>query len=159
LDPLHAAAELLDKINLSMEEKVLDFLRKHRICSLTTLLIDGSPHAAAVHYSHAKDPLTLYFSTDNTSRKCEALLNGNIVKAAVVVGFSEQEWITLQMNGEIKAVLDKDELAKAQEVHYGKHPKSEKYKNEPETVFLSFTPTWWRYTDYNTIPETVLSSV
>lgn len=141
-----------------MDSKILDFLRMQRICSLTTLLVDGAPHAAAMHYSHSSDPLTLYFSTENTGKKCEALLDGSTTKASVVIGFSEKEWITLQMDGEVKTILDKEDLAKAQEIHYTKHPKSEKYKNEPETIFLSFTPAWWRYTDYNTIPETILSS-
>lgn len=123
-----------------MDKKVLDFLASHRICSLTTLLSDGSPHAAALHYSHKDEPLELYFSTENTSRKCQALLDGKTVKASVVVGFSEEEWITLQMDGDVRAILDKNELTPIQTIHYAKHP------------------TWWRYTDYNTKPLTIISS-
>ncbi len=141
-----------------MDNKVLEFLSKQRVCSLTTLLPDNSPHAAAVHYSHSENPLTLYFSTDNSSRKCTALLKGETVKGAVVIGFSEEEWLTLQMNGEVTAILNKDELAKVHKIHYAKNPNAEKYKDDPATIFLKFTPTWWRYTDYNTVPETVISS-
>jgi len=81
--------------------KILNFLKKHPVCSLTTLLKDGLPHAAAVHYSHNENPMQLYSSTDKNSKKCEALLDGNTTKASVVIGFSEKEWITLQMDGEI----------------------------------------------------------
>lgn len=141
-----------------MDVKILDFLSSHRVSALTTMLSDGSPHAAALHYSHSVDPLKLYFSTENTSRKAEALINGGSVKASVVIGFSEDEWITLQMDGEIRAVLNKDELSYVQAIHYNKHPGSEQYKNAPETIFLEFIPTWWRYTDFNTHLKTILSS-
>lgn len=141
-----------------METKILDFLSNHRVSSLTTLLNDGTPHASALHYSHENNPLTLYFSTENTSRKTQALLDGKTVKASVVIGFSEEEWITLQMDGQVRAVTDSTELNAVQNVHYAKHPGSSKYKDDPTTIFLAFTPTWWRYTDYNTDPITILSS-
>jgi general stress protein 26 len=140
-----------------MDSKVLDFLTNHRVSSLTTLLKDGTPHGAALHYSHKSDPLTLYFSTENTSRKCQRLLNGESVKAAVVIGHSEEEWLTLQMEGEVK-IVPKNELEEVQKIHYKKLPSSEAWKNDPTTVILAFTPTWWRFTDLNTEPYTILSS-
>lgn len=141
-----------------MDSKITEFLKNHNVCSLTTLLPDGSPHAAAIHYSHSENPFVFYFSTENTSRKCEGLLKGEVVKGAVVVGLSEEEWITLQMNGVVQGVFDKKELENVHRVHYGKHPNSEKYKDEPATIFLKFTPTWWRYTDYNSDPAMILHS-
>lgn len=141
-----------------MDSKVLEFLTSHRVCSLTTLLKDGSPHGAALHYSHINEPLKLYFSTENTSKKCEALSSNGLTKASVVIGFSEEEWITLQMDGEVRTITDKEELNTVQAIHYKKHPNSEKYKDDPTTIFLKFTPVWWRYTDYNTEPPTILSS-
>jgi general stress protein 26 len=141
-----------------MDKKILGFLSKHRVCSLSTMLPDGTPHAAALHFSHQNGPLEFYFSTESTSRKCKGLLKGEIVKGSVVVGFSEKEWITLQMDGEVVSIEDKDELAKVHKIHYLKHPTSEKYKDEPETIFLKFIPKWYRYTDYNTEPLTLLSS-
>ena len=141
-----------------MDTRIIDFLTKHRVCALTTLLPDGSPHSAALHYSHTENPLALYFSTENTSRKCQGLLQGQTVTGSLVIGFSEEEWITLQMDGEVKAISNSEELKNIHEIHYTKHPNSEKYKNEPETIFLTFVPSWWRYTDYNTDPVTILSS-
>ncbi len=141
-----------------MNTQALDLLERHQVCSLTVLLPNGSPHAAAVHFSHVADPLTLYFSTDRTSKKCQGLLNGQSAKSSIVVGFSEEEWKTLQMDGEVKAILDKDELKKVQIVHYAKHPDAEKYKNDPDTLFLSFTPGWWRYSDLKIHPPAIISS-
>src|SRR5260221_8888214 len=113
-----------------MDKKILDFLKSHRVSVLTTLLKDGSPHGATLHYSHRDEPLELYFSTENTGRKSEGLLNGEIGKASLVVGFSEEEWITLQMEGEVRIILDKNELEEIYKIHYAKHPNSEQYKNE-----------------------------
>ncbi|MBW7944828.1 pyridoxamine 5'-phosphate oxidase family protein [Patescibacteria group bacterium] len=141
-----------------MNQDALRLLDKHPVCSLTTLLKDGSPHAAAVHFSYSAEPLELYFSTSRTSKKCEALLDGSATKASVALGFSEEEWLTLQLDGEIKSVTDPAELSRIQTIHYAKHPRAAKFKDDPETLFLKFTPTWWRYTDYNTVPETVVSS-
>lgn len=141
-----------------MDQNVLKYLDSHNIAVLTTLLPDGSPHSASLHYSHNSNPFEIYFSTERTSRKCKGLLNGEVVKASLVVGFSEEEWITVQMDGEVTTVTGKDELVSLHKVHYAKHPGSEEYKENPDSVFLKFTPYWWRYTDYNTKPVTTISS-
>lgn len=141
-----------------MDKKILDFLAKHRLSSLTTLLKDGSPHASVLHYSHQENPLEIFFSCDNTSLKCEAILEGKSTKASVVIGFSEEEWVTFQMDGDIAMVSDVGELKVIQDRHYVKHPNSAAFKDIPTTFFLKFTPKWWRYTDYNTKPYTILSS-
>jgi general stress protein 26 len=140
-----------------VDGKIVAFLEKHRVCSLTTMLPDNIPHAAALHYSTNGDLFELYFSTEKSSKKCEGLLSGKTVKSSLVVGFSEEEWVTLQMDGEVEVVSDND-LEKVQKIHYARHPNSAKYKDKPETIFLKFTPKWWRYTDYNTDPLTIISS-
>ncbi len=53
-----------------MNKKVIDYLDKERVSALTTLLVDGTPHSATLHYSFAVDPFIFYFSVDKTSRKC-----------------------------------------------------------------------------------------
>lgn len=133
--------------NADMETKVLDFLNKNRVCCLTTLLGDGSPHASAMHFSHNSEPLEIYIQTENTSKKCGALLGGKEVKASIVVGFSEEEFKTLQMDGDVK-LLDSKMLEKVHNTHYEKLPDAKKWKDDPATIFLAFTPTWWRYTEY-----------
>ncbi len=39
-----------------------------------------------------------------------------------------------------------------------KLPSSAEWKDDPATVLLAFTPTWWRFTDLNTDPYTIISS-
>jgi general stress protein 26 len=141
-----------------MNESIFQFLANHEVCSLTTLLPDGSPHGAALHFSYNTSPVELYFLTKNTSRKTKGLLNGQKGRAAVVVGFSDEESITLQMDGEVAAITVGSEFNDLQRIHLKKHPNQEKYIGNPAYIFLKFMPWWWRYTDYNTKPVTILSS-
>lgn len=143
---------------MNVDKKLISFIEKHRVSVLTTLLKNGSPHSATMHYSHQKRPLKFFFSTENTSRKCEDLLDGKKTKASMIIGLSEDEMVTLQMDGIIRAIFDPKTLTIAKSVHYPKHPNSQKYENDPATIFLEFSPEWWRFTDYNTDPITIFSS-
>ncbi len=136
-----------------MHPTAVGLLQKERACVLSVVLPDGSPHAAVVHYSQQIDPVTIFIQTYPTV-KTEAIKGGN-TKAAIVVGLSEEDFVSLQMRGDISIISDPKELEHIQTVHYKKHPAAEKYKG-PHTIFLEFTPTWWRYTDFNTEPETII---
>ena len=141
-----------------MNPQILNFITKERACVLSVILPDGTPHSAAVHYSHQNGPLKIFIQTTNTTEKVKGLLNGETGKASLVIGFSEQDWLTLQIRGDIKIVSELNQLQEIYKIHYAKHPDAEQYKNNPGTVFLEFTPTWWRFTDFNTDPETIISS-
>ena len=124
-----------------MDQRALDLLTKERVCALSVSLSDGGCHGAAMHFSHQVEPLTIYIQTKNTSIKCRKLPT----QASVVVGFSEETMQTLQMDGEIQLASNLEDIYK---IHYVKNPTAEQYKNDPTTVFLAFTPAWWRYSDY-----------
>jgi len=140
-----------------MNSQVTNFLAKERVCGLTVLIGAGIPHSATVHYSHQENPLKIFVQTSNKTEKAKPFLTGATGKASIVIGQSEEEWITLQMRGNIRAVINEEELKEIYKIHYKKHREAEKYKNS-NTVFLEFTPTWWRYTDFNTDPDTVITS-
>jgi general stress protein 26 len=140
-----------------MVQEVLDYLESSRVSSLTILRKDGMPHSAALHYSYKDDPLTFYFSTENTSRKCEAILDGTTALASLAIGFDEKNWLEFQADGEVRLV-NSEELVEVQNIHYKKNPHSEKFKDDPSTVFLAFTPKWWRFSDMNSWPYKIISS-
>jgi len=52
-----------------MDKRVLEFLGKNRVSVLTTLLKDGTPHGATLHYSHKENPLELYPGLYRQDRK------------------------------------------------------------------------------------------
>lgn len=131
-----------------MNKKIFDFLAKNRVCGFTTLLKSGAPHSAAMHFSYKKNPFEIYIQTEKTGRKMEDLLKTKSGKSSIVVGLSEDDWITLQLDGVVKVIDSKTELLNIHKVHYKKNPGAEQYKDLPDTIFLKFTPKWWRYTEF-----------
>jgi general stress protein 26 len=138
-----------------MDQKAIDLLIKERICVISVTLADGSPHAAVVHYSQTVEPVKLFIQTYPTVKVEAIKAKGDNAKAAVTVGLNEADFVELQMRGDVRIVSDKDELEEIYKMHYAKQPQAEQYKSE-STIFLEFTPTWWRHTDFNTTPDTVI---
>lgn len=129
-----------------MDQKVIDFLTSERVGSLAIVMPDGTSNAAAMHFVYSDG--VIYFSTHVNSKKVEGLTTA---KASVTFGFSEKDWITLQMNG----ILEKTTSAK--DLILAKYPENAKHMDET-VVFLKFTPTWWRYTDFKTNPPTFIEN-
>lgn len=128
-----------------MPKEALDFLRTQKVGVFAVRMQDGTPHAATVHFAHTEEPLAFIFLTSSTSRKLEPLKKAES-PASFVVGASEGTMKTLQMDG--KAMLADTE--KLQNAYNVKFPRK---TGEPtEEVFFTFTPTWWRYSDW-TLPE------
>lgn len=140
-----------------MDQKAIDLLNKDRICVLSVVIADGAPHAAVVHYSQTTDPVKLFIQTYPTVKVEAIKAKGASAKAAIAVGLDEGDFLELQMRGDVRIVTDPQDLEAIYKVHYAKLPFAEKYKSAT-TVFLEFTPTWWRYSDFNTEPETVSES-
>lgn len=124
-----------------MDSKVLEYLKTQSVCVLAVEMPDGSPHAATVNFTHVEDPLTLVVMTGPTSRKHEALSKG-VIRASMVVGVNDNDMRTLQMNGHA-SFSQHDDL---QKLYYDKFPEAvHMFKKD---VLITFTPTWWRFTDW-----------
>ncbi|MBI5358257.1 pyridoxamine 5'-phosphate oxidase family protein [Candidatus Amesbacteria bacterium] len=117
----------------AMDQRIIDFLTKERVCVLAT------PYASATHFTFDQGSTLIYFVTHRGSKKLE-----NLGSASVVIGFSEQDWITVQFDGKIEIIVGTDEIKNK---ILAKYPEDVKHMDE-ESVFLRFTPTWWRYSDY-----------
>ena len=135
-----------------MEKEIIDFLETQRVGVFAIRMLDGSPHGATVHFAYREEPLTFIFLTSPTYRKVEPLKQGE-AQASFVVGTSEEVMKTLQMDG-VANLADTEELRAA---YFRRFP--EKLKDDRGGIFFTFTPTWWRFTDW-TKPEgkTVLTS-
>jgi len=129
-----------------MDQKIIDFLTKERMAALSICLSDGTPHTSAMHFVYNNG--TIYFSTHNTSKKATGLTTS---KASVTVGFSEQNWVTVQLDGTAEITTDGKDLI------LGKYPESIKFM-DANTIFLKFTPVWWRYSDFKSTPPIFLAS-
>ncbi len=131
-----------------MNQEILDFLKSERIGVLSVEMLDGSPHGATVHFAHADTPLGFFFLTDKEGKKCEPLLVRGKTRASFVVGFDESQMKTFQLDGEVKIVESEEDKKMCLDVYFGKFPEKKKWLNEKDSVFLSFTPNWWRFSDY-----------
>ena len=108
------------------------------MCVLATQLANGSPHTASMHFVHQDN--TLYFSTHFGNRKLEGLDQGKS-GASVTIGFSEQDWKTLQLEGTI------EKIPPAKDIILSKYPETAKHIDD-KTIFLKFTALWWHFTDF-----------
>lgn len=124
-----------------MRPEVLEYLKQQRICVLAVEMTDGSPHAATVHFAFDTKGEKFVIMTNPAYRKYEALANG-VSRASIVVGSSEDDMRTLQLDGEV-LLTDSEE---AQSLYLEKFP--EKLGKYQKDVLFTFTPTWWRFTDW-----------
>lgn len=134
-----------------MNQDILDYIQTQRICILAVEMMDGSPHAATVHFAHTENPLTFFFETANDTRKNEALSGRETTRASMVIGSDESNMRTLQMDGEVR-LLKKEEKELFDEIYLAKFPSKAAKAADPKAVFFLFIPKWWRFTDW-TRPE------
>jgi len=125
---------------------ILEYLKSQPVCVIALEMMDGSPHAATVHFAHAKDPFTLIFKTDKTYRKSEPLLEKGTTRASVVIGSNEGDMRTLQMDGTARLLADGD--ATLREAYLDTFPKKKEKGESPNDLYFLFTPAWWRFTDW-----------
>ncbi|MDE2025182.1 MAG: hypothetical protein KGJ07_01680 [Patescibacteria group bacterium] len=141
-----------------MQSEVLYFISRQHIAAATIQLPDKSLYPAVMHVAHRDAPFSLLFLTDKTSKKLSSLQFNNPIPAGVVLGFNEQEFTTLQMQGIVKEVPvnQREEL---ETIYFLKFPWKQKLAGDNTSLILiEFIPHWWKYTDYATSPRTVLSS-
>lgn len=131
-----------------MRTEALAFIRTEKTCVFAVEMPDQAPHAATVHFVHADEPFQLVILTERGYRKFESFKEKAEVRTAVVIGTNDGAMHTVQMNGIAKVTEDQDLIRRYYEKFTDKDIKN---LNEND-VFLVFTPTWWRHTDW-TLPE------
>jgi general stress protein 26 len=135
------------------KKALVNFIKNNRICVFATMIGNVSPHAAVIHYSMTANPVKLYFSTDDRSTKVQNLMSDP--NSAVALGWSEVDWITVQMRGASRVLTDVAEIAQIKQAHYAVHPNSQRFENDPHNVFIVFEPSWIRYSDLGVVPEII----
>jgi uncharacterized protein YhbP (UPF0306 family) len=133
----------------SFTPEIIEYLNSQRICVLAVEMVDGSPHGATVHFAYDEQRQKFLFETSRPYRKCEALFGREVSRASIVVGVDESNMKTLQIDGTVALVADAEAQKDFDSVYFAKFPnKIGKKHGGHENVFFTFTPTWWRYTDW-----------
>ncbi len=136
-----------------MKEEMIAFLQNERFGSVATLLLNGDPHVATVHFACIPDTFEIIIQTNPLSRKYERLAQMGKCRASFTTGFEEIKTVVAQFDGSMTTDVTQEQ----KDFYLKKFPeKIGKYKTE---VFIVFKPDWWRYTDW-TKPEgkTILTS-
>ena len=130
-----------------MNQNILDYLKTQRVCVLAVQMPDGSPHAATLHFASSDDGSRFFLLTSPGYRKAEAIRDGKVSPASLVIGTSEGDMKTLQLDGVVRLV-NTDEQQLFNEIYYKALP--EKQGKFPDGMAFVFLPTWWRFTDWTT---------
>ncbi len=139
---------------MTYPDLVSNFLQKHRISVLSLVDAENAPHSSALHYAWDESRNLFLFFTRTKTKKYE-LLSSGIARASLVIGFSEEEFITVQLQG--NAAMLHDEEAKA--AYLQKFPHIRQRVHDADAIFLCFEPTWFRYTDYKPTEPIIFTSL
>lgn len=132
---------------MKIQQEILDFITSQRVGVLAIEMPDGSPHAATVHFAHTADPLIFYFETNRDYKKSEALFGKDLSRASFVIGTDEGTMKTFQTDGSAQLVKAAD-MEQFKSIYLGKFSEKKDKSKDPKFVAFTFTPTWWRYTDF-----------
>jgi uncharacterized protein YhbP (UPF0306 family) len=130
-----------------MTQEILDYIKSQRVGVLAVEMLDGSPHAATVHFANTENPLRFFFETDRQYRKSEPLFGREASRASLVIGFDETKMKTLQIDGTVRLLKD-EEKPTFDEVYMGKFPEKEAMAARHDLVYFVLIPSWWRFTDW-----------
>lgn len=122
---------------------VSNFLKKERICVLSTASKEGKTESAIMSYT-LKPNLSFIFSTLSKTRKLKNILENNFA-SIIVGGFNNDPCI--QIDGLITN-LEGESYDDAKKFVLEYNPSLQEYIT-PDHKFFEFKPTWMRYVDYS----------
>lgn len=126
-------------MNTATKQDVVAFLRERFLCVISTVGENAKPEAAFVAYTSNND-LGLMIGTSNKSRKYQNLLQNKSVAVVIADQIGE-----VQYEGEVEILTSADYEALLTAGQFQKLAGYDKYRNDPEQVYLKLTPTWVRF--------------
>jgi pyridoxine/pyridoxamine 5'-phosphate oxidase len=132
---------------------LLAFMRRHRVAVQTSVSSEGAPQAAIVGVAIGDD-FELVFDTLQTSRKARNLRRDPRI-ALVLGGWASGEEQTVQYEGLADEPAGAD-LERVRELYFGVYPDGRERLAWSGLIHVRVRPTWLRYSDFDTRPETIL---
>lgn len=133
-------------------ERLLAFLREHRLAVQASVSADGGTQAAVVGFA-VTDRFEIVFDTLGSTRKARNLrLNPRL--AIVIGGLHAGDERTVQIDG-IADEPTGPELERLKRAYYAIFPDGPERLSWPDLTYVRIRPTWLRYSDYNSNPPEI----
>ena len=137
---------------MSSDEKqqIIEFLKARNFCIIATVGPDAQPEAAFVGYA-SNDIIEIVIGTSKASRKYQNIVENP--KTALVIADTTGE---IQYEGRAVTLDTKAYLSLIENGQFKPLPGFDKYRNDPNQVWLRITPTWIRFIqhgDVDTVTE------
>lgn len=132
----------------ALRQSLHTFLESQSFGVVSTIGSTGSPESAFVAYSESDD-FSIVFGTFVDSRKYRNIARDP--RVSFVVSGDDR---TVQIEGTARELTGEEE-ERCRHRHVVKNPKAKKYAYDERERFVVITPTWIRFTDYTTDPDTV----
>lgn len=68
-----------------VDKRIVDFIKRHHVLTLATVSGKGEPYCAACFYAYDKDRNRLIFTSDDTTRHAEDMLQNNTVACGITL--------------------------------------------------------------------------
>ena len=134
-------------------QKLLEFIRLHRLAVQASVSPAGVPQAAIVGFA-VSDQFEIVFDTLRTTRKARNLYE-NPHLALVIGGWVPSDERTVQYEGEADEPSGV-EFDRLKRVYYTAYPDGPSRANRPGLIYVRVRPAWVRYSDYNKDPPEIV---
>ena len=134
-------------------QRLLAFLRQHRLAVEASVSADGGAQAAVIGVAFT-DRFEVVFDTLESSRKA-ANLRRNPRLALVIGGLDAGDERTVQYEG-IADEPSGAELERLTQVYYGVYPDGPSRRSWPGLIYVRVRPTWIRFSDYTLDPPQIV---
>jgi hypothetical protein len=134
-------------------DELLAFMRRYRVAVQSSVSAAGAPQAALVGVAIGDD-FEIVFDTLGSTRKAANLRRDGRI-ALVLGGWGPGEERTVQLEG----VADEPggaELSRVRELYFRTYPDGRARLAWPGITHFRVRPTWLRYSDFATSPETIV---
>lgn len=131
-----------------IEKAIIEYLAKKSFITLATCSSDGLPITHPI--AHVTDGATVYFVTDQTTRKVQNIKDNKNVAYSTFEEIDKIDQIkSIQMEGSANILPKGPEFTKAWEMILKKFPFMKNMPPNPNNVIVKITPKKCQYSDYS----------
>ena len=134
-------------------QRLLEFMRLHRLAVQTSVSSAGTPQAAIVGFA-VTDRFEIVFDTLQNTRKVQNL-RGNSRAALVIGGWDAGDERTVQYEGPADQPAG-PELERLKQAYFAVYPDGVSRAHWAGLIYVRVKPEWIRYSDYNRNPPEIV---